>query len=667
MLLLHCCILLTFLSLDAAASLAPPPPPPLNDRMAQASALASQGNIVGARALLDDDSRCSAHAKCAHLLAQLFHLHAPKEYDKALEYYNVASTLTPSWSLPLRNAAELLIDASRLRAALDYLIRASNPSDGEDGENERRVVLDFFQLPDLASGARGLFVELMLGERLLASERWRNEARDAVLGAVVERQWIDASDGDDRFVPLMSAPNALLLYDDGRLARVVDAHVRVWQHVAERNGDVQRVRQILGDGDAPRQQRQRHRVGYLSSAFAADNPMAHVIDVLLDFGNRDRVELVCLWIRPTHVIDKARLDHIAVACCDSFVEVHSDVSAAAEQLAALHLDAIVHMSAFFSLQPLVARPAPLQIAWLGWPSSTRAPFIDYAVVDRHVAADEARFTESLIVLPDSVFASVDAHRHVALGRRMPPPRSVAAERAAVFGAGTRAASASALVLINQGMLYKLDADTVHMWARLLLTVDESVLVLLRDPHDTADNVWRAFEALGVARERIVMVERVSHERYVQRLQLADVYLDTPAYNGGATALGVMWAGLPAVTLSGARYTQRMFASILDAMRAPQCVDALVTHSPDSYAAEALKLMRDADYRRTVRRCIESARHTAPLFNPALFAEHFERAIVAAIERGGAPAKPITLIVPQDTSAPVKRRTRSHVAGYESHY
>ena len=57
----------------------------------------------------------------------------------------------------------------------------------------------------------------------------------------------------------------------------------------------------------------------------------------------------------------------------------------------------------------------------------------------------------------------------------------------------------------------------------------------------------------------------------RRLTLADVYLDTLAYNGHTTGSDALWASVPMVTLRGNTWASRVGASLAEAVECPEMI------------------------------------------------------------------------------------------------
>ena len=134
----------------------------------------------------------------------------------------------------------------------------------------------------------------------------------------------------------------------------------------------------------------------------------------------------------------------------------------------------------------------------------------------------------------------------------------------------------AFVFCCMNGLYKLDAETFGAWMRILARVPDSVLWLPDEGSATARaNLAREAKQRGVDPARLVFAPRAPLPQYLARYRVADLFLDTFAYNAGATAVGALRAGLPVLTLPGDRFVARIGASLCTSAGIPEaiCADA----------------------------------------------------------------------------------------------
>ncbi len=110
----------------------------------------------------------------------------------------------------------------------------------------------------------------------------------------------------------------------------------------------------------------------------------------------------------------------------------------------------------------------------------------------------------------------------------------------------------------------------------------------RGPPVLADNLRREAHEQGIDPSRLFFASRLPYEAHLARLALADVFLDTFPFNGGATASDALWCGVPVVTRAGGAMAARMAGSLLRAIG----LTDLVTDSCESYASAAVSLALD---------------------------------------------------------------------------
>jgi protein O-GlcNAc transferase len=108
---------------------------------------------------------------------------------------------------------------------------------------------------------------------------------------------------------------------------------------------------------------------------------------------------------------------------------------------------------------------------------------------------------------------------------------------------------------------------------------------------------------------------------MQRLQDADVALDTRVVNGAATTSDALWAGVPVVTIRGGHFASRMSASILTAIGLPE----LIVTDLRAYEDLAVRLATDtAELDRIGGKLAENKR-SQPLFDTRRFVRNLENA------------------------------------------
>ncbi|KAJ8737821.1 hypothetical protein PYW08_000416 [Mythimna loreyi] len=182
----------------------------------------------------------------------------------------------------------------------------------------------------------------------------------------------------------------------------------------------------------------------------------------------------------------------------------------------------------------------------------------------------------------------------------------------------------AIVYCNFNQLYKMDPKVMEMWVNILKKVPNSVLWLLNFPAAGEPNVHKYAQGLGLPPGRIVFSSIACKEEHVRRGQLADVCLDTPLCNGHTTAMDVLWAGTPLVTLPGETLASRVAASQLNALGCPE----LIALNKTQYEDIAVKLGTNIEYRKYIRAKVSKARLNSTLFD----CKHYVRGLEALYEK-----------------------------------
>ena len=164
--------------------------------------------------------------------------------------------------------------------------------------------------------------------------------------------------------------------------------------------------------------------------------------------------------------------------------------------------------------------------------------------------------------------------------------------------------------------------------RILAQLPGSVLWLLEDNHEAADNLRRSAQRRDIEGDRLVFAPRLPPQEHLARHALADLFLDTLPYNAHTTASDALWAGLPVLTRIGSTFPGRVAASMLRAVGLPE----LVTESEDEYEALALSLARDPQRLSDLRATLKESRLDAPLFDTAMTTRHLEAAYEEMVKR-----------------------------------
>ncbi len=357
----------------------------------------------------------------------------------------------------------------------------------------------------------------------------------------------------------------------------------------------------------------RIKIGYLSGDLCM-HAVGLLTGELLGLHDRNRFEVhgFC-WSREDGSEQRRRLR----AGMDHYHPLTGVSDASAAQLIAEKgMDIVVDLQGLTNgARPAILgmRAAPIQVSYLGFPGTSCIPGVDWIIADHFVMPEALRpyCSEQPIYLPHCYQVS---DRQRAVG---PTP--------------TRAAQGlpeDAFVFCSFNNNFKFTEAVFQVWMRVLHAVPDSVLWLLADNAWAQENMLRAADAHGVARERLIFAPRAAPPDYLARFQLADLLLDTFPYNAGTTASDALWMGVPILTLSGRTYISRMAGSLLTAVGLPD----LITESLAEYEQRAIQLGREPQRVLSYRRYLAEHGRQSRLFDiPALVGhmdDAFERLALA---------------------------------------
>jgi protein O-GlcNAc transferase len=359
----------------------------------------------------------------------------------------------------------------------------------------------------------------------------------------------------------------------------------------------------------------RLRIGFVSAAFQ-EHPETRLLIGLLERLDSDRFDVYAYALRRAGAAPIR--SHVAKVT-RGFREVER---MSADQIAAvIRNDAIVILfdltghTSHARPDVFAARPAPVQVNFLGYAGTLGAAYYDYIITDAYTTpqGEQANFDERLLAVAECYIPS-DPER--------------------VLGALPSRASyglpADAFVFTSQAAPYKILPKMFDLWARLVASVDGSVLWLRPMRPEAQANLRNEAVRRGIAGERLIFASREPVPEYLARYRLADLYLDTYPFGSHTTVNDALFAGLPVLTLAGRSMAARASASQVRAAGLPE----MIASSHQDYESIALALVRDRERLQDLTVRLRSRGRTSALFDMTSYARRFEDAVLHIAGDGG---------------------------------
>jgi len=360
--------------------------------------------------------------------------------------------------------------------------------------------------------------------------------------------------------------------------------------------------------------RGRLRLGYLSSDFRT-HPVAYLLSEVWESHDRERFETFAYSIGPT---ESSSLRKRIEGSFGHFADcVGEPAQETALRIREDDIDILIDLNGYTTFgrtEIVAARPARVQISWLGYLGSMGAEFIDYVLTDRIVTPSEeqAHFAERFLYLPHCYCPSDT--RRIAL--TLPPSREACGLPPAGF------------VFSCFNSVYKILPSVFDAWMRLLGGVPESVLWLAPDNAEAGANLRREAARRGIDPSRVVFAPIRPLTEHLARYCHADLFLDTTPYGAGTTANDALLMGVPVVSVLGNTMSGRVAASQLSAIGLPD----LITADMAEYESAALRIATHPDELSALRSRLRNNRQTHPLFDMASFTHDLEK-VLASVATG----------------------------------
>ena len=354
------------------------------------------------------------------------------------------------------------------------------------------------------------------------------------------------------------------------------------------------------------------KIGFVSADFCA-HAVSFFITPLLKNLDRNAFQVFAFSDvkKPDHITEQIKMN------CDVWHDSSRQTDKAlSAQIGASQLDILVDLgghTASNRMGVFSQHLAPIQISWLGYPSTTGLKSINYRITD-DIADPPTTFdyySEELIRLscgflcyqplnssPDIIYSTQN--------KQSDKKRSI---RFASFN-----------------NLAKISPLTFDAWSAALKKVPHSTLYIKRQQlinKTTKKYIIDQFKKRGIDKKRLILkTSKAKIEQHLAEYNSIDIALDTSPYNGTTTTLEALWMGRPVISLSGKTHASRVSSSILHRLD----LDDLVTYSIDEFADKAKELSNDKKRLTKIANTIRQTMKESALLDHALFSRRFEQAI-----------------------------------------
>ncbi len=368
---------------------------------------------------------------------------------------------------------------------------------------------------------------------------------------------------------------------------------------------------MIGGGMKPvSSEEKKIKIGYICGEFR-NHPTYHLIKNLFKSHDSTRFDIFLFSFRHDEKIKNELKKDVF-----KFLDI-TDITdtSAVEIIKEYDLDVLIDLSIVIfgnRINILKAKPAKNIISYLGFPGTSGHNFYDYILTDKVVTPIEHQlyYTEKFLYLPNcyQVNDGVSNFSRAKTTRK----ENFLPENDLV------------LACFNQS--FKFDKATFDCWIEILKELPNSVLWLLNDNKCAQKNLINYLKSKNVEEKRLIFAEKVSREKHIERLKLADVALDTRIYNGHTTTTDALQAGIPVVTKTGNHFASRVSTSLLFSLGLNElCCNDLV-----SYKKKIIEICTSEKVKSRVLNKFDNGKEFEKINNNEIFAKNLEQTLLGIL-------------------------------------
>ena len=188
--------------------------------------------------------------------------------------------------------------------------------------------------------------------------------------------------------------------------------------------------------------------------------------------------------------------------------------------------------------------------------------------------------------------------------------------------------------------YKITPSVFKSWMKILQGVNGSVLWVFESNKNSVKNLKDAAVKHGVSKDRLIFASHMSVEKHLNRIRLADLFLDTLPYNAHTMGSDTLRMGIPLLTCMGETLASRVAASLLFSLNLPE----MVTITLEEYVSVAIKLATNQQEILKIKHKLSRNVLSSSLYNTRKFSKDLENAYLQIYENVKKKKKPCHIYV-----------------------
>ena len=348
------------------------------------------------------------------------------------------------------------------------------------------------------------------------------------------------------------------------------------------------------------------RIGYFSSDFH-DHATSHLIARVLELHDKEKFEIYGFYLSN----EKDDMHKRLIKSFDKFFYCGNDTDIKIVDLARrCQIDIAVDLKGYINNNKFSIfenKCAPIQINFLGYPGTTGSLNMDYIIADKNLISknQEKYYTEKIIYLPNC-YQPNDNTKKILINKLEKSNFNLPEEK---------------IILCSFNNTYKITQEIFDIWINILKKNSNTVLWLLSNSELFEKNISNYISSKHIDSSRIIFAKPTNNADHMERLSLADLFLDSYPCSGHTTASDALWVGLPLVTIKGKTFASRVASSLLNNIGLNQ----MVTSSFNEYYNLACDLISNRNKLLSVKNKLKDNKFKKSLFNSEEYTKNLEKA------------------------------------------
>ena len=259
-----------------------------------------------------------------------------------------------------------------------------------------------------------------------------------------------------------------------------------------------------------------------------------------------------------------------------------------------------------SLLVFASKPAPLQITYLGYPSTTGMSAIDYRITDKIAdpeGSSDLFYTERLIRV-SKCFLCYSGNDDFIIKASIP----LHSNNYVTFGSFNN--------------FKKINPKVIEVWSNILKSMPKSRLILKNSGTDQySEFILNKFYDQGVDIDNIFIYNKIPEiSDHMNLYNTIDIALDTFPFNGATTTFEALWMGVPVITFAGKTHAGRVSSSILYNLD----LESLIAKDVDDYQKKVIEISNNDQFLIEMRKKLRSKMKNSCLCDGKSFASEIEK-------------------------------------------